>query len=172
MEFNSINIKISSFKGENIIIFSSLALFTAISTILIFFGLDLIIDNFNLLIEEDFLLIKCNNDQINNEMVYSHMKQETGYNRKTSIFDPVIDLFSKSNSTYRYSPSYFQVFDLGKYKNSILLENNKLGCHLVPIKEALTYNQYLILECHNEYLNDVLNDLYRIILDYKQDNSL
>lgn len=144
-----------------------LVLFTAISTVLIFFGFDLIFGNFNLFREEDFLLIAHNNNQIGEGFTCLSMKEELKYN-KVSIFNPFIDLFNKSHSTYRYFPSHFQVLALEGYDN-ISINNNTSFYDLLIIKEAISYNKYLILEQHNNYLSDVLNDLYKIILNYKQD---
>ena len=167
MEFNNINNNLL-FIRENIIIFSSLVVFTAISTILIFFGFNLLFDNFNLIIEEDLIFISSNNNQINNEITYLFIESGLNNSNKTSIFNPFIDLFNKSCSTYRYFPSHFQALMLIKYKGDILIDNSTsyIG------KEVMTYNQYLIQEYHNNLLNDLLNDLCKILLEYKQNTSV
>lgn len=169
--YNDIKLKNSSnllFIRENIIIFSILVLFTAISTVLIFFGFDLLLGNFNPPIEEDLMFITYNKNLINNEAAYYSVKQKISYSDKVSIFNPFVDLFHKSCSTYRYFPSHFQVVTLIDCKDDILV-NNTTSC---ITKEFMTYNQYLIHEYHNNLLNDLLNDLCKILLEYKQNSSV
>jgi hypothetical protein len=159
-------------KHINIILFSFLVLFTIITTILFSFVFDLILGNFNLLIE-DSLLTTCNNNQINNKLTYLSVEQGTNHHDQMSVFNLFIDLFNKSYSKYKYFPSHFQVFIPRVFNNNnIVLSKNASDCNLLNIKEVISYNQYLILKNNNNYLNDVLNDLYEIISDYKQDNEL
>lgn len=169
--YNDIKLKKSSnflFIRENINIFSVLILFTLISTVLIFYGFDLLFGNFNMPIEEDFIFITSNKNQINNEAAYFLVEQKISYNAKVSIFNPFIDLFHKSCSTYRYFPSHFQVVMLIDYKDDMLVNNT------TPYitREFMTYNQYLIHEYHNNLLNDLLNDLCKILLEYKQNSRI
>jgi hypothetical protein len=158
-------------KHINIILFSFLVLFTIITTILFSFVFDLILGNFNLLIE-DSLLTTCDYNQINNQLTYFSAEQGTNHHDQMSVFNPFVDLFNKSYSKYNYFPSHFQVFTMVEYKNDIVLSKNAPDCNLLNIKEIISYNQCLILKNNNNYLNDVLNDLYEIISNYKQDNRL
>jgi len=159
------------FVGENIIIFFFLVLFAAICTILIFFGYDLIFGSYSIIIEEDFSLITYNNNQTSKFYTCLPKEQELN-NNKVFIFNPFIDLFNRSHSTYRYYPSYFQILVLVEYKYNISVSENTPCYNLLIIKEVISYNKYLMLEHHNNYLSDVLNDLYKIILDYKQNDDL
>jgi hypothetical protein len=101
-------------------------------------------------------------------------------NNSISLFDSFIDLFKKTPSVPRYFPSYFQPF--ANLNNNILTNKTiSLLCineievdvpNLVIVKEVISYNQYLILEHHNNHLNAILKDLCKILLEYRQSNSL
>jgi hypothetical protein len=148
---------------ENILIFSILVLFTTINTILISLCLNLLSENIYLLKEVDFLLNEYENPLLKNRTISCSV-----FNHKASIFNPFIDLFHKSHSTYKYFPSHFQV--LVGYKNDLLINKN---VYQIPettsyiAREVLCYNKYLILEHHNFTLNTLINDLYEIVSDYK-----
>lgn len=172
MKFYNNDIRLNKLDGlllvkENLNIFSLLILFTALSTILISFSFDLLIGNFNLLIEEDILLMTSDKNKMNTEIIYLYMKQEllnNNYNNKVFIFNYFMDLFNKSHSTYRYFPSYFLNFN----PNYINIDHN-----LDYLREEATKNyEIFILKYKNNSLNSILNDLHVIVKDYINNNKI
>jgi len=168
------------FTKNNLIIFSCLVLFTAINMVLIFFCFDILINNLNQYDEENSLLKEENICLIAPEITSClYMKRDLS-NNGLSIFDTFIDLFNKNSSRLRYFPSYFQTFT--NYSGNILINKPiTLLCisqtegdlrNFTIAKEVISYNQYLLLEHHNNHLNAILNDLYKILLEYRQSNSL
>jgi hypothetical protein len=143
-------------------------MFTAISTVLITFSVNLLTDGFDILIIGDPSFMPCGTNPLNAEITYNpFIKQDSSYNSKVSIFSSFIDLFNKSSSMFKYFPSYFQSSSSNLFRNQSVLEINN-----VTLIEIISYNQYLILEHHNNSLNNLLNDLYIIIMEYKQNNSV
>jgi hypothetical protein len=169
------------FAKENIIIFFYLVLFTAISMVLISFCSDILINSFSQGDGENSLLKEENICLIAPETIPClSMKRDLGKNG-LSIFDTFIDLFNKNHPGYRYFPSYFQPFTtnhtdsiLSNKPITLLCINETEGNlrNLAIAKEVISYNEYLLLEHHNNHLNAILNDLCKILLEYRQSNSL
>lgn len=168
------------FTRENFIIFSFLTLFTALTTVLITLSFDLLFDNFNL-IEKDIFLIAFRDNQINDKVAsLISVKQDLSHNDKISIFNPFIDLFDKTHSTHKHFPSYFQI--AVSNKDYIMVNNTIVSSSINKvmvdtqnsniIEKLINYNQYLILEQHSSCLNDLLLDICKLILEYKQYNNI
>ena len=160
---------------ENITILSFLVLFTAISMILISFCFDTLVGTFSQLGEKDYLLRESLICPIIPEINSCFPMKRDLSNNDICIFDSFIDLFNKS-----YFPSYFQTFTsyngnivTNKVITSVCTDETRVDLQNLAIaKEIISYNQYLILEHHNNHLNDLLNDLCKILLEYKESNSL
>ena len=157
---------------ENVIILFSLVLFIAISTVIISLIIDTIINSFNLLGEINFLSNEYENHLINNKTTSCLVIKQEVIKYRVSIFNPFIDLFHKSHSSYKYFPSYFQTFALIDYRNNIMTSKNIPCSDFLIIKEIISYNKYLILESQNNDLNVLFNDLCRLLLEYKQINCI
>jgi hypothetical protein len=168
------------FTKENIIIFSFLVLFTAISMVLISFCSDILINSLGKYDGENSLLKQDNICLIAPETIPCPSMERDLDKNGISIFDAFIDLFNKNRPGYKYFPSYFQSFtnydgNILTNKPIILLsidETTRDLPNLAIAKEVISYNQYLILEQHNNHLNALLNDLCKILLEYRQSNSL
>lgn len=165
---------------KDIIIFSLLILFTALSTVLISFSFDLLINGVYP-IEKDLLSTFFNDSLVDNKAVtIIFNKHSSDYDNKTFIFNPFIDLFHKTHSTYRYFPSYFQITKgykdykvINKTLESLHLNETMVDLQNSKIaREIIDYNQYLILEYENNRLNNLLLDICRIIIEYEQNNIL
>jgi len=170
MKFNytSNNVKLIKINNlvltrENAIIFFFLILFTTISTILISFCFDTLFNSFGQSDKDSFLLKTGDTYTLTSEAISCFSVKQDLNNNKFNFF---IDLFQKNPSVYKYFPSYFQTFVHNK--NDIIV--NEISSFI--IKEVVSYNQYLILEYHNNKLNDLLDDLCKILLEYKESNSL
>jgi hypothetical protein len=177
---NSVDSSSLFLSKENITIFLFLILFTAISMILISFCFDTLLDSFSQLQGEDSLLREGNICSMSPEVTSCLSIKRDSSKNGLNIFNSFIDLFNKSHSSYRYFPSYFQIF---MNNNSFILSNKAITLlsidenkvdpqNLVIAKEVISYNQYLVLEHYNKSLNDLLNDLCKIVLEYRQSNSL
>lgn len=169
-----------TYTKKDIVIFSLLILFTALSTILISFSFDLLVNGFYP-VEKDFLSTFYNDSLVNNKAVtIIFSKHGPYYEDKIFIFNPFIDLFHKTHSTYRYFPSYFQI--TRGYKDYKMINKTLASSHLNETiidlqnsnmtREIIDYNQYLTLENENSRLNNLLLDICRIIIEYEQNNSL
>jgi hypothetical protein len=161
------------FTKENIIIFSFLVLFTAISMVLISFCSDILINSLGKYDGENSLLKQDNICLIAPETIPCPSMERDLDKNGISIFDTFIDLFNKNRPGYKYFPSYFQSFT--NYDGNILTSIDETTGDLPNLaiaKEVISYNQYLILEHHNNHLNALLNDLCKILLEYRQSNSL
>jgi hypothetical protein len=80
------------------------------------------------------------------------------YNKKSSIFNPFIELFYKNN----YYPSYF-------IKEDIKLNNFNTNLSLSNI---ILHKQYCRLDYTNNSVNELLNDLAEIIREYSKNRLL
>jgi hypothetical protein len=171
-----------SITKEDIIIIFFLVLFTAISVILISFCFDTFIGSFSQSFGEDYLLKKDNICPINSEVTSCvSIKRDIDTDKNgLSIFNSFIDLFNKNHSRHRYFPSLIQT---SANLNSNILSNKAITLlntdeiienpqNLAIAKEVISYNQYLILEHHNNHLNALLNDLCKILLEYTESNNI
>jgi len=169
----NINIYINIYTTiDNFKLYIFLIVFSAINMFIILLISDLFVNGIEFL-REDFLLTKYNNF-LDNENCYTsiyspktliYIKQDLN-NNKFYIFNTFIDLFDKNHSTFKYFPSYFQNLNwLGelKYNNN----NNNIN-----VIENVKYNQCFIREYYNNSYNNLLNDLYKIIMDIYEDTEL
>jgi hypothetical protein len=161
-EYNNVNYRGSSslfIIKENISIFCFLVLFTAINVILMSFCFDILVYTFSQLGEDTLLMVE-NICPITPEVTPCiSMKQDLSSNG-LSIFDAFIKLFNKNPSGYGYFPSYFQSFtDHTKNTLPFIINTTVDTPNLDIAKQVSNYNQYLIIERHNNHLNDLLNDL-------------
>lgn len=173
MKFNHTNNNVKLIKRnnffltrENAIIFFFLIIFTAISTILISFCSDTLFNSFSQLDKDGFLLKTGDTYTLTREAVSCFSIKQDLNNNKLSVFNFFIDLFQKNPSVYKYFPSYFQTFV--HYKNDAIVNDTSSFI----VREVVSYNQYLMLEYHNDKLNDLLKDLCKILLEYKGSNNL
>ena len=144
------------------------------------FCFDILINNFGQSGGKDLLLMEENICAISPEVTSCFSIKRASSNNDLSIFDSFIDLFNKNPSGYRYFPSYFQTLvnpnsNFLIIKPITLLSTNETTVnpeYLSITKEVISYNQYLLLEQHNNHLNAILNDLCKILLEYRESNNI
>jgi hypothetical protein len=85
---------------------------------------------------------------------------------KPNIFTTFIGLFNKSNTAYKYFPSYFinSKFNFPISEKDFILSDSNLG-------NITNYKQYFILEYHNNSYYCLVNDLYDIVSEYIKNSS-
>jgi hypothetical protein len=147
-------------KKEKLIFLSFLLLIVIINMILILFCLNLLINNLRLS-GEDYLFIVLEKNIMSNEVI-SYIQQDLSYNKNVSVFNSFIDLFNKNSSRFKFFPSYFQSSPPNLFINQNNIINN------TTLLKSIGYNQYFILEHLNYSLNNLLHDLCKILLEYKQ----
>jgi hypothetical protein len=153
---------------NNIVVISSLILFTAITNIFILFICDLFVNELNLQTIKDFLFMLYGTNTLNVESTQDiSIKEYYSYNNKVSIFSTFIDLFNKSSSTFKYFPSHFQ-----SSPPYLFINQSDLIVSNITLIDTISYNQYLILEQYNSSLNNLLNDICNILLEYSQGSSI
>ena len=163
---------------KSLTIFILSALFIIVSTVLLITSLDLIINDPGLLTRDDLPIISfdlfatCSNTEQNQTIInYS--------GAQSCIFSPFIDLFHKSNSVYKYFPSYFvnsQPTLLVTANNFSEITTSALKVNNLVIDEAGSmginyYNQYFMLEYRNNKYYILIYDLYNIVSEYIQANK-
>jgi hypothetical protein len=163
---------------KSLTIFILSALFIVVSTVLLIISLDLIIEDPGLLTRDDLPIISfdlfatCSNAE-QNQIISNYSSAQS------CIFSPFIDLFHKSNSVYKYFPSYFvngqptllvTPNSFSEITTSALKVNN-LAIDEGGLMAINNYNQYFLLEYRNNKYYILIYDLYNIVSEYIQANK-